>query len=403
MPILTKQFYELTKGNRTNQYIETGCYRGDGIKNVLNEYNIIHSIELSDKWFEYNVKQFVNYPKVNIHFGDSKKILPELLSKIQEPVTIFLDAHFSGVYTAFGEEETPLLFELEILKNRPYDDIIIIDDARLLGKYGTCGDDNNPIYPTMNFDWKNVTKESILDLIKPGYKIYDNVNNEFTDGPSDQLILAVGNTSDVQKKYEHRDDLINDLTSLIGKGKGVEIGVFQGYFSREILSKWEGTLYMVDVWRGLGDEYEDMSNHNNHSDAFVTTMKNIEGHEDRGIMIRATSKIASEIFEDESLDFVYIDANHAYDFVAEDIKLWFPKLKKGGIFAGHGYLGMDWNADPNFCPNGKDKYIYTNTYQGTQYYNGIFGVNPAVDEFCKEHNYEVNVTKEWFGTWWFIK
>ena len=206
-----------------------------------------------------------------------------------------------------------------------------------------------------------------------------------------------------ETKYEHRDDLIDALSSLIGDGKGVEIGVFKGHFSKVILSKWGGTLYMVDVWRGLGDEYEDMSNHNNHSDAFLNTMKNIEGYEDRGVMIRATSKVGSEIFEDESLDFVYIDANHAYDFVVEDINLWFPKLKKGGVFAGHDYLGMDWYTDPNFCPNGKDKYIYTNTFQGTQYYNGIFGVNPAVDEFCKEHNYEVNVTKEWFGTWWFIK
>ena len=109
------------------------------------------------------------------------------------------------------------------------------------------------------------------------------------------------------------------------------------------------------------------------------------------------------IFEDESLDFIYIDANHAYDFVVEDINLWFPKLKKGGIFSGHDYLDMDWYNDPNFCPNKIDKYIYTNTFEGTHYYNGIFGVNPAVDEFCNEHKYEVNVTKEWFGTWWFIK
>ena len=150
-------------------------------------------------------------------------------------------------------------------------------------------------------------------------------------------------------------------------------------------------------------EYDDMSNHNIHSDAYVETIQNINGYEDRGIMVRATSKTASEIFEDESLDFIYIDANHAYDFVVEDINLWFPKLKKGGIFSGHDYLDMDWYNDPNFCPNKIDKYIYTNTFEGTHYYNGIFGVNPAVDEFCNEHKYEVNVTKEWFGTWWFIK
>ena len=53
--------------------------------------------------------------------------------------------------------------------------------------------------------------------------------------------------------FEHRDDLIGNLNDLIGHGKGVEIGVFKGEFSKVILSKWKGTLYMVDVWRGLGN------------------------------------------------------------------------------------------------------------------------------------------------------
>jgi hypothetical protein len=64
---------------------------------------------------------------------------------------------------------------------------------------------------------------------------------------------------------------------------------------------------------------------------------------------------------------------------------------------------MDWYNDPNFAPNGKDKYIYTSRLDGTPIYNGVFGVNPAVDEFCNKHGYTPNVTKEWFGTWWFIK
>jgi len=88
-----------------------------------------------------------------MYFGDSKKILPDLLNTINEPVTIFLDAHYSGGTTAFGEEEAPLLHELEILKNRKYNDIIIIDDCRLLGQSGKCGvGDDDPVYPTMNYD-----------------------------------------------------------------------------------------------------------------------------------------------------------------------------------------------------------------------------------------------------------
>ena len=44
--------------------------------------------------------------------------------------------------------------------------------------------------------------------------------------------------------------------------------------------------------------------------------------------------------------------------------------------------------------NKKDKHIYSNNF-----YHGVFGVNPAVDEFCTKKGYELKITKEWFGTW----
>jgi len=204
-------------------------------------------------------------------------------------------------------------------------------------------------------------------------------------------------------KHEYdRSEFLNLLNKINPNGKGAEIGVFKGDFSKEILNKWGGKLYMIDVWRELGDEYIDASNHKNHSDAYEETMTKIRGLEERGIMIRSTSKDCIDLFEDESLDFVFIDANHAYDFVKEDIELWLPKLKKGGIFSGHDYMNLDWSQPP-YLENGKDKHIYTNTFSGQVIYNGIFGVNPAVDEFCENNNYELNFTNEWFGTWWLIK
>ena len=50
--------------------------------------------------------------------------------------------------------------------------------------------------------------------------------------------------------------------------------------------------------------------------------------------IRKKSAEACELFEDKSLDFVFIDAIHLYENVKEDISLWFPKVKDGGILAG---------------------------------------------------------------------
>jgi hypothetical protein len=191
MPNLTQYFYNITKTNKSNHYIETGTYLGDGIKCVVNNYQNIHSIELSEKWYYYNIDQFKDYSNVNMYLGDSKKVLPDLLNDIHEPVTIYLDAHYSGGTTAFGEEEVPLLFELEILKNRQEDDIIIIDDCRLLGKTGICGAGvNHPIYPTMTYDWSNITEDCIIKLMKENYILLKNNNNIFTDGSTDQYILV---------------------------------------------------------------------------------------------------------------------------------------------------------------------------------------------------------------------
>lgn len=191
MPNLTNDFYTFTNNKKTRHYIETGTYLGDGIRNVLNNYENIHSIELADKWYQHNVEQFKTCKNVKMYYGDSKKILPELLNNINEPITIFLDAHYSGGTTAFGEEEVPLLFELEILKNRKYDDIIIIDDCRLLGKTGTCGDGgSNSTYPKMTFDWTGITEKHIENLMKKDYILLKNNTKKYTDGPIDQFILV---------------------------------------------------------------------------------------------------------------------------------------------------------------------------------------------------------------------
>lgn len=193
-----------------------------------------------------------------------------------------------------------------------------------------------------------------------------------------------------------RVDLVRKISS--PDYVGVEVGCFKGHFSKEIADFFK-TLYVIDVWRPLGDEYKDESNHSSHHNAYAEAMKNIEGLENKVIMIRADSLHACDIFNDASLDFVYIDANHAYDFVKQDIKLWYPKVKKGGFLLGHDYLKLDWDKDSNFNDNKKDKNIYFMNDSSVGAFAGVFGVNPAVDEFCKDYDYELTLTNEWFGTW----
>lgn len=203
----------------------------------------------------------------------------------------------------------------------------------------------------------------------------------------------------------NRIELVESILPEYSKGIGVEVGSFKGEFASEIVKRWDGTLFMIDVWRELGKEYIDTSNHINfEGGVYGECMRNIKGFEDRAIMIRATSEVACNFFEDNSLDFVYIDANHAYEFVRQDINLWFPKVKKGGMVMGHDYLKMDW-ANPPFAENGIDKHIWKNDGKGDEFniYAGIFGVNPAVNEFCISTGYSPNFTDEWFGTWYFKK
>jgi predicted O-methyltransferase YrrM len=53
--------------------------------------------------------------------------------------------------------------------------------------------------------------------------------------------------------------------------------------------------------------------------------------------VRLTSVEAAATYEDSSLDFVFIDADHSYESVREDIIAWWPKVKAGGIISGHDY------------------------------------------------------------------
>lgn len=71
-------------------------------------------------------------------------------------------------------------------------------------------------------------------------------------------------------------------------------------------------------------------------DKNVSIFKNI-------IKIKNTSFIASQILKDKSFDLVYIDANHDYYSVLGDIRVWLPKVKDGGIIAGHDYIANSDN------------------------------------------------------------
>jgi len=118
-------------------------------------------------------------------------------------------------------------------------------------------------------------------------------------------------------------------------------------------------------------------------------------------MIITKSTQGADLFQDNSLDFVYIDANHAYDYVVEDMEKWYPKVKNGGYLIGHDYLDIDWNNNEfKLLDNGKDIYL-DKPLEGQEFNaQGIFGVNPAVHEFCEKYNHtDLKLTNEFFSSW----
>lgn len=57
------------------------------------------------------------------------------------------------------------------------------------------------------------------------------------------------------------------------------------------------------------------------------------------VIFKGMSSDVVKLFADETFDCVYIDANHSYAFVCDDIDMWLPKVKMGGILSGHDYCG----------------------------------------------------------------
>lgn len=68
---------------------------------------------------------------------------------------------------------------------------------------------------------------------------------------------------------------------------------------------------------------------------FNNNLKPLEGH--FRTMFGGDSFDRAKDFEDGTIDFVFIDANHTYEFVSKDIAAYLPKMKKGSIMSGHDY------------------------------------------------------------------
>lgn len=144
-------------------------------------------------------------------------------------------------------------------------------------------------------------------------------------------------------------DLLGDWLNEHGLiGSFAEIGVMNGGFARTILNKWKGqTYYMVDVWSKQDTSiYKERTDTVNYDACYRECFEMAE-KDSRIKILRNYSVEAAKSVPDESLDCVFIDANHSYEAVTDDLNAWWPKVKTGCVFSGHDY-GNDINW-PHWC------------------------------------------------------
>lgn len=121
----------------------------------------------------------------------------------------------------------------------------------------------------------------------------------------------------------------------IGFTVGAEIGVFLGEFTEQ-LCRVGLSIYAIDPWTGYAGAGRTEQVQKKQDTNFTEARKRLSPFKNC-TLIRQTSMEAVKDFDDNVLDFIYIDGDHKFRYIAEDLSEWYQKVKPGGIISGHDY------------------------------------------------------------------
>lgn len=132
-----------------------------------------------------------------------------------------------------------------------------------------------------------------------------------------------------QPGVDHPANCVTGLLEMVRElpplGRIVEVGSHLGV-STEAFALCSGCVLAVDPW----DDEDVLQSFRRRMDPY----RHVQA-------LRMTSRAAAPLIADQSMDLVYIDGNHQYEAVRQDIELWLPKLRPGGFLAGHDYGPSD--------------------------------------------------------------
>ena len=116
----------------------------------------------------------------------------------------------------------------------------------------------------------------------------------------------------------------------------VEIGTFDGSNALHLLEKVSNIkkIYLIDPWINYEYYCEKINNKKTLSSAHNKAKKRLKKYGEKVVFIR---KFSDDALKDipEKVDFIYIDGNHDYEFVKNDMENYWNKIKEGGVMAGH--------------------------------------------------------------------
>lgn len=121
----------------------------------------------------------------------------------------------------------------------------------------------------------------------------------------------------------------------------LEVGTLFGMGSSKIIlsSPNVARLYCVEPFFADAPDYDKGREYDN----LGKTMRALDEHGKRAVLIVAESIQAAPMFADGSLDMVFIDGDHRYSRASRDIDLWWPKLRRGGMMCGDDMDADDWD------------------------------------------------------------
>jgi hypothetical protein len=196
----------------------------------------------------------------------------------------------------------------------------------------------------------------------------------------------------------YRDNFFPTMINIMGYKTGAEIGVDKAGFSNHILNKTQIEKYFcIDTWQDdFGSDYKPDYFNKDGNIRFNQAKENLKPylldfdnpHLDcnRVIMIKNTSIGAANTITDNTLDFCYIDGDHSLFGIYDDIHIWAPKVKIGGIIAGHDYKDGPKSGIKDFFGNQLDYKIKT-----------------VIDNYCLKNGHKLHIIGGRILNWWFVK